>query len=171
MRLPGYQETDQRTADGKSACRLEQHATDCVFSHSVIKEPVQGWSTNQRPRATFLTVLPQRATSYTWAHMNITSLPHSHAILCSAINAQDTKHASTQCVCKSHPDFQMIQNFATYTRINTVFTSEPHDTGQRPACGPRAAGWPGLNQWEVTRRFCNFILSQQVKDRVLFINE
>jgi len=31
----------------------------------------QGWPTSQRPRATFLTVLPQRPTSYTWAHMNI----------------------------------------------------------------------------------------------------
>jgi len=35
--------------------------------------------TSQRPRATFLAVLPQRTASYTWAHMNIIqSLPHSH---------------------------------------------------------------------------------------------
>jgi len=35
------------------------------------------------------------------------------------------QHASAQCVCKSHPDFQgeqLVQNFATCTRINTVFT-------------------------------------------------
>ena len=44
----------------------------------------QGWPTSQKPTATFLTVLPQRATSYTWAHMNITSsLPHSNTYLCS----------------------------------------------------------------------------------------
>jgi len=39
--------------------------------------------------------------------------------------AHAAKHASTQCVCKLHPDFeggQLVQNFATYTRINTVFT-------------------------------------------------
>jgi len=49
------------------------------------KHVVQGRPTSQRPRATFLTVLPQRATSYTWAHMNITpSLPHSPTCLCSA---------------------------------------------------------------------------------------
>jgi len=32
-----------------------------------------------------------------------------HTCLCSArliVNAQVTKHASTQCVCKSHPGFQ-----------------------------------------------------------------
>ena len=47
----------------------------------------QGWPTSQRLRATFFTVLPQRATSYIWAHMNITpSLPlsHTHTDLCSA---------------------------------------------------------------------------------------
>jgi len=42
--------------------------------------------------------------------------------------AQATKHASTQCVCKSHlmcmshPDFpgeQFVQDFAIYTRVNT----------------------------------------------------
>jgi len=46
---------------------------------------VQKWPTSQRPSATFFTVLPQRATPYTWAHMNITpSLPHSRTYLCSA---------------------------------------------------------------------------------------
>jgi len=40
---------------------------------------------NQFPIATFPIVLPQRATSYTWAHMNITpSLPHSNTYLCLA---------------------------------------------------------------------------------------
>jgi len=44
-----------------------------------------GWPTSQRPRATFLIVLPQRATSYAWAHTNITSpLRRSHAYLCLA---------------------------------------------------------------------------------------
>jgi len=43
---------------------------------------MQGWPTSQRSRATFLTVLQQRATSYTWAHMNITpSLLLSHILL------------------------------------------------------------------------------------------
>jgi len=43
---------------------------------------LQGWPTGQRPRATFLIVSQQRATSYTRAHMNITpSLPHSHILL------------------------------------------------------------------------------------------
>jgi len=38
---------------------------------------MQGWPTSQTPKATFLTVLPQRATSYTWTHMNVTpTLPH-----------------------------------------------------------------------------------------------
>ena len=33
----------------------------------------------------FFIVLPQKATSYTWSHMNITpSLPGSHTYLCSA---------------------------------------------------------------------------------------
>jgi len=39
----------------------------------------QGWPTNQRTRTTFHTVLPQRITSCTWAHVNVTlSLPYSH---------------------------------------------------------------------------------------------
>ena len=42
----------------------------------------QGWPTSQRPKATFLTVLTQGATSCTWAHMNTTlSLPRSHTYL------------------------------------------------------------------------------------------
>jgi len=45
---------------------------------------MQGWPASHRPRATFPTVLLQRATSYTWANMNITpSLPNSHTHLCS----------------------------------------------------------------------------------------
>jgi len=45
----------------------------------------QGWLTSQRPKATFLIVLLQRATWYSWAHMNITpSIPHSLTHICSA---------------------------------------------------------------------------------------
>jgi len=38
--------------------------------------------------------------------------------------AQATKHASTECVCKLRADLgeRLVQNFATYTRINTIFT-------------------------------------------------
>jgi len=52
--------------------------------------------------------------------------------------AQAIKHASTQYLCKSHlvckphPDFQgerLVQNFATYMQINTMFTKEAHETG------------------------------------------
>ena len=39
-----------------------------------LHSPGQGRPTSQRLRATFLTVLLQWATSYTWAHMNITHL-------------------------------------------------------------------------------------------------
>jgi len=40
----------------------------------------QGWPTSQRTRATFLTVLPQRATPYTWAHTTspYLILTHTH---------------------------------------------------------------------------------------------
>jgi len=53
-------------------------STICVFYEVAIRLEVcvlqlQGWPTSQKPRATFLTVLQQRAISYTWAHMkNIT---------------------------------------------------------------------------------------------------
>ena len=41
----------------------------------------QKWPASQRPRATFLIVLPQRAASHTWTHTSITqSLPHAHTI-------------------------------------------------------------------------------------------
>jgi len=54
------------------------HSVDTGFIHAVFKlsfsqkyfNPLcQEWPTSQRPTATFLIVLPQRATSYTWAHM------------------------------------------------------------------------------------------------------
>ena len=46
---------------------------------------MQGWPTSQRSRATFVTVLPYRASSHTCAHMDITPfLPHSHAYFFSA---------------------------------------------------------------------------------------
>ena len=68
--------------------------------------------------------------------------------------AQATKHASTQCVCKSHPDFQceqLVHNFSTYTRINTVFTYEPHETGPITAGGSRSAGWQELPRAAMSR--------------------
>ena len=53
----------------------------------------QGWPTSQRPRATFLTVLPQRATSYTLAHMKITpSFPHWHTYPYSTTFVVHTAH-------------------------------------------------------------------------------
>ena len=61
--------------------------------------------------------------------------------------AQASKRDYTQCVCKSHPEFQseqLVQNFWTYTRMNTVFAWEPHEVWQIATCGSRAAGWPGL---------------------------
>jgi len=102
----------------------------------------QGWPTSQGPRDTSLTVLPQRATSYTWAYMNITpALPHAHTYLCSArfivsISHRHSHQACFHAVCKSHPGFhgeQLVQNFATYTRLNTIFAYEPHEAGQRAA--------------------------------------
>jgi len=65
----------------------------CFFEVAILLEVcvllLWGLPTNHRPRATFLTVLQQRATSYTrWAHMNVTpSLPHSH-----------TRPASSRCM-------------------------------------------------------------------------
>ena len=59
--------------------------------------------------------------------------------------AQATKHASTHCVCKLHSDLrgeQFVQNFATYTRTNAVFTQEPHE---RATCSSRGRlATPGL---------------------------
>ena len=56
----------------------------CVFYEVAIRLELcallfLGWPASHRPRATFVIVLPQRATSFTWAHMNINpSLPHTH---------------------------------------------------------------------------------------------
>ena len=50
----------------------------------MISQPVQGWPTGKRTsqRATFRPVFPQRPTSYTWTHVNVTpSLPYSHTHL------------------------------------------------------------------------------------------
>jgi len=45
-----------------------------------------GWPAGQRPRVRFLTVILQRATSYTRALMNIIpSTPHSHTYLCARV--------------------------------------------------------------------------------------
>ena len=53
---------------------------------------LQGWPTTQRPRATFVAVLQQRAISYTWGHMN-PSLPNSHTYFCLArFNVNITHH-------------------------------------------------------------------------------
>jgi len=93
------------------------HSMDTGFIHAVFKlsfskqckilcfNPLcQGWPTSQRPTATFPIVLPQRATSHTWAHMNVTpSLPHSNTYLCSAtfivnITHQHDKDRNLQAV-------------------------------------------------------------------------
>ena len=64
----------------------------------------QGWPTSQIPRATFLTMLSQRATSYTWAQMNITPpLYHWNKYLCSArfivnITKQDDNDWTLQAI-------------------------------------------------------------------------
>jgi len=63
----------------------------CAFYEVAIRLEVcvlllQGWPTSQRPTATFLTVLQERAASCTWwAHMNVTpSLPHLRTYFCLA---------------------------------------------------------------------------------------
>jgi len=64
-----------------------------------------------------------------------------------AVLAQTTKNTSTQCVRKSHPDFQdeqLVQNFATCTQIIIVFMYETHETGQS-RMQLQTTGWPGLN--------------------------
>ena len=69
-----------------------------------------GVAISQRPRTTFLTVLRYRATSYTWAHMNITSsLPHSHTYLCSAKFTVNITHQHD-----NHRTSQLIYCFAYY---------------------------------------------------------
>lgn len=58
------------------------------------------------------------------------------------------RSASTQFVCKLHPDFkgdQFVQNFATYTQINTVFMQETHETGFGATFSSRAVARPTLN--------------------------
>jgi len=53
----------------------------------------QGWATSQRPKATFPIVLPQRATSYAWAHVNIIpSFPHPNTYLCPATFSVNITH-------------------------------------------------------------------------------
>jgi len=81
-------------------------------------------------------VLPQRATSYTWAHMNITpSLPHSNTYLCSArfiVNTTD-----------QHDNDKTLQASCCYACCLVgllLITEETHETGQRAACSSRAAG-------------------------------
>jgi len=73
-----------------------------------------GWPTSQRPRATFLTVLQQRATSYTWAHMNVnSSLPHSHM----------TYFCLATFICKYHtPPTWQWQNFTRHLLLCMLFS-------------------------------------------------
>jgi len=78
-------------------------------------------------------------------HMTIApSLRHSHKYFWSArfvvnIIHQHDNYRNLQAICFYD---QLVQNFATYTRINTVFMQELHETEQRTACG---SGWPGLH--------------------------
>jgi len=71
--------------------------------------------------------------------MNITpSIPHSHTHLCSAtfvniIHQHDIDRT-----------LQAIYCYACYLVGLLVITYELHETGQRTACGSRAAGWPPL---------------------------
>jgi len=110
-----------------------------IIGHGLL----QGWPTNQRPRATFLTVLPQRATSYTWAHMNITrSLPHSRTYLYSARFTVNITHQHD-----NDRTLQAIYCYACCLMGILVITEEPHETAQRAAYGSRAAGWPPLVYW------------------------
>jgi len=90
----------------------------CVFYEVAIRLevcvlPLQGWPTSQKPRATFLTVLQQRAISYTWTHMkNITpSLPYPHTYL------------HSQIYCKYHtPPTRQWQNFTRHLLLYMVFS-------------------------------------------------
>jgi len=58
------------------------------------------------------------------------TISHSHTYLCSArfvanITRQDNHQAHFHAMCKLHPEFQgkqLVQNFATHTQINAVFT-------------------------------------------------
>ena len=69
------------------------------------QQPMDIAALGQPVRATFPIVLPQRATSYTWPHMNITpSLLHSNTYLCSAtfivnITHQRDKDRNVQAIC------------------------------------------------------------------------
>jgi len=64
----------------------------------------------QRPRATFLTVLLQKAVSYTSAHMNINPLlPHSHTYLCSARFIINISHQHD-----NHRNLQAVSRYACY---------------------------------------------------------
>ena len=90
----------------------------------------QGWPTSQRPRATFLTVLQQRATSYIWAHMNITpSLPHSHTYFFIAtfiVNITHHQHDNDRTL-------QGIYCYACYLvgrLVWVIITQNLHETGQ-----------------------------------------
>ena len=64
----------------------------------------QGWPTSQRPRATFFTVLLQRATSYTWAHMNITPshIPSTRTHIHTQTDSLFTLFSQIYCKCNTH---------------------------------------------------------------------
>ena len=104
--------------------------------------PRREWPTNQRPRATYLSVLPQRATSYTWAHMNISpSLHHSHTYLCSVRSIANIthQHDNDRNLQAIYSYEHLVQNFChLYTiKYGMYVPQEPRETRQR------AASWPG----------------------------
>ena len=72
----------------------------------------QGWPTSQRPTTTFPFVLLQRATSYTWAHMNITPISSSlkHVPLLSHI------------YCKYNTPTWQGQNFTSHLLLCMLFS-------------------------------------------------
>jgi len=79
-------------------------------------------------------VLPQRATSYTWAHTQTS--PHIFR-LCVYAFAQATKHASMQSMCKFQPHFQGEQIGAKlcdlYINKHSIFASAAWN--QAKSCG------------------------------------
>ena len=103
---------------------------------------LQGWPTSQRRRATFITVLQQRATSYTWAHMNITpSVPHSHTHFCLArfiVNITQRQHDNKRTL-------KGIYCYACYLvglLVLHCVSATWNWAKSRMWCGSRATGWP-----------------------------
>jgi len=79
----------------------------------------------------FTSVLPQRTTTYTWAHMNISpSLPHPHTYLCITRIIVNITH--------QHDNDRTLQKaiycYACHLVGLLVITQESHETGQRATC-------------------------------------